>query len=118
MLGELRCTLLSLFCVSLAIAQTGTSRIGGSVTDTSGAVIAGATVTARNEATGVTYTQTTTDAGLYAFPALPAGSYTITAEFRGFKSINKTNNVLEVNTPLTINVSLAPGDMTEVVNVE
>lgn len=118
MLRAFRITLVSFLGASLALPQTGASRIGGTVTDTSGAVIAGATVTARNEATGVTYNQTTTDAGLFAFPALPAGSYTIGAAFRGFKSFNKTNNVLEVNTPLTINVSLAPGEMTEVVNVE
>ncbi|MGH9900828.1 MAG: carboxypeptidase-like regulatory domain-containing protein [Pyrinomonadaceae bacterium] len=73
---------LRLFCLLLlaahaAPAQTSTSSITGTVTDTSGAVVAGATVTATNEATGVTQTQQTTGAGLYAFTVLPVGTYTI-----------------------------------------
>ncbi len=51
--------------VTAAVAQTGTSNITGSVRDVNGAVVPGATVTAKNEATGVTSTQTTTDSGLY-----------------------------------------------------
>ncbi|HEV8133007.1 MAG TPA: TonB-dependent receptor [Acidobacteriota bacterium] len=107
-----------LAAISFGLAQTGTSRINGTVTDASGAIVPGVTVTAKNEATGITYTQLTTDAGLFAFPDLPAGSYTITAELAGFKTIKKTNNVLEVNTPLTVNLLLEVGEMSQVVNVE
>jgi len=103
---------------SIGLAQTGTSRITGTVTDTSGAVVAGASVTARNEATGVTYKQTTTDTGFYAFPSLPVGSYTITVELTGFKTTQKTNNVLVVNTPLTVDVVLEVGGVSEVINIE
>jgi hypothetical protein len=60
-------------CALTAIAQIGTSNITGTVRDTSGAVVPGATVTAKNDATGVTGTQTTNDSGLYAFTALPVG---------------------------------------------
>src|SRR5205085_9664100 len=87
-------------CVSLCFGQNGLSRISGRVTDPSGAVVAGALVTARNEQTGVTYTQKTTDAGLYTFPSLPAGPYSVTVEAPGFKKSTRTNNILEVNTPL------------------
>ncbi len=104
--------------VNFGFSQTGRSRINGTVTDASGAVVPGVTVTAKNEATGVTYTQVTTDAGLFAFPDLPAGSYSITAELPGFKTIKKTNNILEVNTPLTVNLVLEVGEMSQVVNVE
>lgn len=110
-------SLLLLFAFSAA-AQTSTSRIGGTVTDATGAVVPGATVTAKNEATGVAYTQQTTAAGLYAFPSLPVGSYTITVEKQGFKTFTRTNNVLEVGTPLTVDVVLTPGDVSEVVTVQ
>jgi len=65
---------LLLFCVT-TIAQTGSSNITGTVRDTQGAVVPGVTVTAKNDATGVTSTQTTNDSGLYAFTALPVGNY-------------------------------------------
>jgi len=99
-------------------AQTSTSSITGTVTDATGAVIPGAKVTAKNEATGVTYTQTTTGAGLYVFPSVPVGSYTVTAEMSGFKTINKTGAVLEVGTPLVVDVTLEVGQASEIVNVE
>src|SRR5262245_48623940 len=106
-----------IFMAGVAFAQTATSRITGTVSDASGALVPGATVTARNEATGVTYTQTTTEAGLYGFPSLPVGPYTITVTLPGFKTTNKTGNVLEVDTPLVINMSLAVGGITETVSV-
>src|SRR5437588_788245 len=104
--------------VTAAIAQTGTSNITGSVRDVNGAVVPGATVTAKNEATGVTSTQTTTDSGLYAFSSLPVGRYTITVEKQGFKTLQKTNNILEVGIPLTVDVALEVGQVSETVNVQ
>src|SRR5213593_1059677 len=101
----------------VALAQTGTSRITGTVTDVSGALVPGAMVTARNEATGVTYTQTSTEAGLYGFPSLPGGTYAITVALAGFKTTNKTGNILEVNTPLVINMALEVGVITETVSI-
>src|SRR5215470_3225342 len=98
-----------LLIAGVALAQTATSRITGTVTDASGALVPGAMVTTRNEATGVTYAQTTTEAGLYGFPSVPVGAYTITVALPGFKTASKTGNVLEVNTPLVINMSLAVG---------
>ena len=59
-----------LFTLSCA-AQTSTSQISGTVRDSSGAVIPGATVTLTNEAMGVVQKQSTTEAGVYAFPAIP-----------------------------------------------
>jgi len=106
-----------LLIAGVALAQTATSRITGTVTDASGALVPGATVTTRNDATGVTYTQTTTEAGLYGFPSLPVGTYTITVALPGFKTASKTGNVLEVNTPLVINMSLEVGGVTETVSI-
>src|SRR5215467_7658681 len=106
-----------LLIAGVALAQTATSRITGTVTDASGALVPGAMVTANNEATGVTYTQTTTEAGLYGFPSLPVGAYTISVTLPGFKTATKTGNILEVNTPLVINMSLAVGGVTETVSI-
>ncbi len=114
------CLIGALLAVAAAVglSQTGASRISGTVSDSSGAVVPGVTVTAKNEATGVTHTQITTDRGLYAFPALPVGSYTITAELTGFKTTQKTGNILAVDTPLVVDVLLQVGGVSEVVSVE
>jgi hypothetical protein len=105
------------FIGGVVLAQTATSRITGSVTDATGALVPGAMVTANNEATGVTYTQTTTEAGLYGFPSLPVGPYTITVALPGFKTASKTGNILVVDTPLVINMSLEVGGVTETVSI-
>src|SRR5258708_39617655 len=107
-----------LLTTAILLAQTSTSEITGTVRDTTGAVVPGSNVTAVNEATGVIYKQTTTAAGLYAFPGLSSGSYTVSAEMQGFKTSKKTGNVLVVNTPLTVDLTLEEGTSTEVVNVE
>ncbi|MDT7542983.1 MAG: hypothetical protein QOE33_2887 [Acidobacteriota bacterium] len=108
----------AVLAVGTSFAQAGTSRLNGTVTDSTGAVVAGATVTAKNEATGASQTQTTTDAGLYAFPSLPLGVYTITVERSGFKTVQRTKNELQINTPLAIDVVLEAGQVSEVVTVQ
>jgi len=109
----------ALVCLSAAIvaAQTSTSQISGTVFDASGAVVPAATVTLVNEATGVTQKQTTTEAGVFAFPAIPAGTYTVKVEATGFKSSVRTGNTAQVNTPVTINITLEVGAATESVMV-
>ncbi len=118
--AHLNCSLLILILVgtvAMVVAQTGTSNISGTVRDTAGAVVPGATVSAKNEATGVTSTQTTTDSGIYAFSSLPVGNYTITIEKQGFKTLQKINNPLEVGTPLTVDAALEVGQVSETVTV-
>src|SRR2546422_11429990 len=110
--------LLIVLGVAAAIAQTGSSNITGAVRDVNGAVVPGATVTAKNEATGVTSTQTTTESGLYAFSSLPVGTYTITVEKQGFKTLQKSNHVLDVGIPLTVDIALEVGQVSETVNVQ
>ena len=107
-----------LLSAPLLLAQTPTSELTGTVRDTSAAVIPGATVTATHEATGVSYKQATTAAGLYAFASLPAGAYTVTAELKGFRTTKQTGNLLVVGTPLTVDLTLAVGEVAEIVNVE
>lgn len=99
-------------------AQTGTSRITGTVMDPQGAVIVGAQVTAKNESTGVTYTTKTTSAGVFEFPSMPIGSYTITVEMAGFRKYSSAGNVLTVGSPLVIEVTLEVGSTSEVIEVQ
>lgn len=109
---------LIMFSASVALAQTTTSRITGTVTDSTGAVVAGATVILKNEATGVTETQQTTDAGFYAFASVPVGSYTISVERSGFKTSQRTGNLAEADTPLAVDITLETGQVSEVVTVQ
>src|SRR5258707_15127138 len=117
LISTLMALIIFVVCTVTAIAQTGTSNITGSVRDTAGAVVPGATVTAKNEATGVVSTQTTNDSGLYSFSSLPVGNYTIAVEKQGFKTLQKTKNALEVGTPLTVDAALEVGAVSETVTV-
>jgi hypothetical protein len=109
---------LSVLLVSGVFAQTSTSAISGTVSDSSGGIIPSATVTATNEATGVSYKQNTTDAGFYAFAALPVGSYTITVEMRGFKTAKRTGSLLQVGSPIVVDIQLEVGQTAETILVE
>lgn len=102
---------------SPAGAQTGTGRISGLVKDSSGAVVPGVTVTALHEETGIRHETVTTDAGLFVFPSLPVGAYTITAELQGFRTVNRPRNVLTVGTDLSLTIELPPGDIREAITV-
>src|SRR5438874_6890802 len=79
--------LLLFFSATLAFAQ-GTGDIVGRVTDTSGAVLPGVTVTAQNEATTIARTTITSETGDYTFTLLPIGSYTVKIELVGFQSVS------------------------------
>jgi hypothetical protein len=99
-------------------AQTATGRIVGTVQDSSGAVVPGASVKATNEATKVSFRTTSNSAGLYSFEALQAGIYTIEVEAQGFKKLSTTSNVLNANDTATINITLETGAITEIVQVQ
>ena len=107
-----------LLTVALSFSQTSTTALSGTVYDSSGAVVVGATVTAVNDATGVPLRQATNSAGLYAFPSVGVGSYTLTVEMAGFKTVRREGIRLVVGTPTTENVTLDLGDTREVVKVE
>src|SRR6185503_5693733 len=115
---QLLAVVLLVACPFMAAAQTSTSRITGRVVDSKQASIAGASVTVTHEATGVSQTQTTTEVGVYAFEALPVGNYTVAVEQTGFKKFLKTGNHLEVNNPLTVDIVMEVGQVSEVVTVQ
>lgn len=107
-----------LLLVSLAHTQTSTSAISGVIQDSTGAAVSGAAVALENEATGVLLRQSSTEAGSFAFPALPAGSYSLTIEMSGFKKARRSRIVLEVGTPQVVNFTLELGEVAETVTVE
>ncbi|MBM3788502.1 MAG: hypothetical protein FJW30_29555, partial [Acidobacteria bacterium] len=108
----------SIFAIALlAPAQTSTSQISGTITDPSGAVLATATATLTDEATGVTQKQTATAAGVYAFPSIAVGVYTVKVEATGFRTTSRTGNVVQVNTPAVVDVQLEVGSSAQSVSI-
>ena len=106
--------------IAVAIPATGqvlTSRVDGTLQDQSGAVIPGASVTLTNVATNVALETETNEVGLYVFPQVPAGPYTITTQLSGFKSIVLEGIQVEVDTPATVNIVLEVGVVDETVVV-
>lgn len=101
-----------------ATAQGTTSRVTGIVTDGSGAAVTGATVTLKNDGSGVTLTSETSSSGAYVFDLIQAGSYTVTVEKQGFKKYVSSKNTVLINQPATINILLEVGGISETVSVE
>ena len=112
-----RFTLLATFSSALAIAQS-QARLTGSITDNSGAVIAGAGLTLRNVDTGVVHTATTNGTGNYNISFINPGNYELACEQTGFKKFVRTGLTLETGTTATINVELQLGNMTETISVQ
>jgi hypothetical protein len=114
-------TVLAIFCglcLSFAAsAQTFRGTILGTVTDSSGAAIAGATVTVKNTGTGLTRVVTTSDDGTYSVPELPIGSYSVTAEHAGFKTGVVTATSVEVAADRRVDFALQPGQIAQRVEV-
>ncbi|MGH9328981.1 MAG: carboxypeptidase-like regulatory domain-containing protein, partial [Vicinamibacterales bacterium] len=101
-----------------ALAQRSNATIRGTVTDSTQAVLPGATVTAENQDTGLTRSTVTNSAGAYSLSDLPIGRYTVGAELQGFKKASRTGVLLRVADDFSIDFELAAGDITETINVE
>ena len=101
---------------SLALAQTGS--IGGTVSDKTGAVVQGATVTATSLETKAVHTATTTGTGAYSIPNLPTGHYQITVRKEGFRTYKVASAELTVAQVLSANAQLEPGAVSEEVQVQ
>jgi hypothetical protein len=111
---------LLLLCVSLAVrgsAQVNSASLTGLVTDPAGAVIANATVTAKNNSTNVENTAMTDSSGYYNFASLPVGTYTLIVEMQGFKKAIQENVSLEVGQKARLDFTIEVGAVTEAVIV-
>ncbi len=98
-------------------AQYTTARLSGIVTDATGAVVAGATVTVQDVGTGYSQTTTSTDAGEYLFPSLPVGNYQIKVSMAGYTSYVQKGIALSLGQAASQNVQLQVGKVEQQVIV-
>ena len=110
-------TLGLLFHPTLSRAQTGTGRISGVIKDASGAVVPGVTVSRRRKKPASITQTVTTDAGLFVFPSLPVGPYTVKAELQGFRGVSLQKNLLTVGADLNLTIVLEPGNLEQAIVV-
>src|SRR5437879_172595 len=105
-----------LFSIAL-LAQGNFGRILGSVKDSTGAVIPGATVSIIDKDRGLARTLTTDEAGVYNAPNLIPGTYLGRAELPGFKRLDRENVVVEVGSEIRVDLTIEPGQQGETVTV-
>jgi len=108
-------------CVVLSICPfmygQANGSFSGTVSDKTGSVISGATVTVTAQGTGLSRETKTDDTGHYLTPLLPVGNYTIRVNSQGFKTIEQTDIRLQVNEQREVDFTLVPGSVTEAVEV-
>ena len=93
------------------------AQISGALKDQTGGVLPGVTVTAKNPATGMSRSAVTESTGEYRVPALPPGTYTVTAELHGFGTETRPDIVLIIDQDAVINFTLKPAAVAEAVTV-
>jgi hypothetical protein len=98
-------------------AQTNKADIVGTVKDSNGAAVQGATVTLTKVDTNATRTVTSGDSGEYEAPLLEIGTYKVTATKQGFQTVTQENVVLQTNDRLRIDLTLPPGNVSGIVTV-
>ena len=120
---NIRCASAAIACMALAVgpvpvaAQTSSGVVQGTVTDASGALLPGVTVTARADATGFMRSVTTGEQGGFRVNELPPGSYSVRFELAGFKPVQQTGVVLTIGSNITLPVQLQVGSLQESVTV-
>ncbi len=117
MLVLIFCSALLFTASQLSLAQNAQGTIIGRVTDPSGAVIPGAQVTVRNEATNVSHSYTTSNTGEYVFVNLDPGVYRVTVEAAGFSKGNSADLTLQVEQTLRQDFHMVVGETTTEVTV-
>ena len=118
--------LLRMFCMgALGLLLTGaaawaqsTGELAGRVTDESGAVLPGVTVTATQTETGLARTVVSDGEGAWVMPNMPTGPYRLEVSLQGFRTYVQTGIVLQVGATPTLNAQLAVGNLEETVSVE
>jgi hypothetical protein len=101
-----------------AVGQFDSAQISGLVRDPAGAVIPGVSVSITNAGTGQVRQAVTNEQGFYVFPNVPVGTYTVGAELPGFKKFVKTGVQLNSAINIRVDIELAVGALTEVVEVQ
>ncbi len=116
-LGALLLTFFAVIAAPLASAQESTGAIQGTVKDSAGAAIPGAKVTASSPALVRPLDATTDKDGVYRFPNLPVGVYSVTVSQTGFKTVKNEGINVVLGSRLTLDVALSAGNVTESVTV-
>jgi hypothetical protein len=109
--------LILLGCISALGQSTYTGQLTGEVTDSSGAIIAGAKITLTDTATNTETTATTDTRGVYVLTGLRPGTYTILVEAANLASVERKDVVLAVSQQANVNFTLSPGSVTTSVTV-
>ena len=118
LIAALRVAVILFSLASAASAQVTTAAIVGTVVDSSGAALPGATVTARNVDTGFNRTVPSNEDGTYRLEFLPIGRYVVEVSLSGFKTATRSGIVLNVNDTARVDASLSVGAVAETVTVE
>ncbi len=108
---------LSLTAPAFAQSQGANGAIEGTVSDSSGGVLPGVTVTITNLDTGASRTVVTNEKGLYRAPLLTLGKYSVVAELQGFKKFEGSGIQLSVGQTAVVNATLTVGQMSETITV-
>src|SRR5450432_2697406 len=101
----------------LAFSQSQTGSLSGSVLDGNDAAVAGASVDVREKGSGVTAHTVSSDAGLYVFPSLPPGIWTVTVEKTGFKKLVRADIEIFIAQRQALDLQLEVGDVKQSVEV-
>jgi hypothetical protein len=117
MLTVLLATLAIAFTAQVSRAQDVFGTINGTVTDATGAAVAGASVKITNEQTGVSRPVTANENGYFVASQLQVGSYTVAATLKGFKVTTKSGNDLVAGAHITVDLTLQIGQATETIQV-
>src|SRR6476646_1046103 len=104
-------------CAVAAYGQSQTGSISGTITDTNGAAVPGAAVAARQPSTDLTIDTVTSESGLYVFPNVPVGLWTISVEKGGFKRTLKEGVQIFIAQRQTLDLRLEIGDLKQTVAV-
>ncbi|HUF09523.1 MAG TPA: carboxypeptidase-like regulatory domain-containing protein, partial [Rhodothermales bacterium] len=100
--------ILTLFCTLPLQAQTSGGTLMGRVVDSGGGDLPGVTVTATNDATGVSRSTVSSSDGTYRFALLPAGTYSVTGGLEGFGAVTIQQVTLNIATTRTLDITLQP----------
>src|SRR5437867_3021917 len=109
--------LLCLVLPEFAFAQTSNATLGGTVSDATGALIPGVSITATNTATGIVNTVLTNEAGAYQLASLQTGTYKVSAELSGFRTQTYNEVVLGISQQVRLNFTLQVGSVAQSVEV-
>jgi Carboxypeptidase regulatory-like domain/TonB-dependent Receptor Plug Domain/TonB dependent receptor len=107
----------SLFFSIPAFAQFDSATVLGTIRDANGAALPGATITLKNNATGIATTANTDGNGDYQFPNVKIGEYRLSAEIQGFTTALTDKIVVTINARQRVDLTMQPGQLTETVTI-